>query len=219
MKLKTTLKILLIAATLLSAAASCSSPPKLPMASELKPSPPDEDLPGYSTASDEGVYDNAAMRISASHLKSVDGVYAKGESGFITSLIEGDYVLIRLTIENKSSGAKVIFNPAYVALMDNAANYKKPLDYTDLYDIVKDKDETGRTLTGIKGRMFDLTTTIAPGAKTSKLLIFNPFMEDASKAELVIKNIYIGKDTVNVMFPFGVKTVENKSQEKNWPWE
>lgn len=213
MKIKATVKTLLIAAIFLASAASCSSPPKLPMTSELKPSPPDEDLPGYSVASDEGAYDNAAIRVSARHLKSTDGVYAKGESGFITSLIEGDYVLIRLTIENKTPGSKIIFNPAYVALMDNAANYKKPLDYTDLYDIVKENDETGRTLTGIKGKMFDLTTTIAPGAKTSKLLIFNPFMEDASKAELVIKNIYVGKDTVNVMFPFGVNTVEKKSPE------
>ncbi len=208
-----TLKKLLAAFVPLIIAVSCSSPPKLPMTSELKPSPADEDLPGYSAVADEGVYDNPAMRISARHLKTNDGVYAKGESGFITSLIEGDYVIIRLTIENKTPGSKIIFNPAYVALMDNAANYKKPLDYTDLYDIVKDTDETGGSLTGVKGRIFDLTATVAPGAKTSKLLIFSPFMEDASKTELVIKNIYIGKNTVNVMFPFDVKTVEKKSPE------
>ncbi|MBI5970095.1 MAG: hypothetical protein HY884_02955 [Deltaproteobacteria bacterium] len=214
MKLRTTLKKLLTAFAPLIIAASCASPPKLPMTSELKPSPPDEDLPGYSAVSDEGVYDNAALRISARHLKSNDAVYAKGESGFLTALIEGDYVLIRLSIENKSSAAKVIFNPAYVALMDNAANYKKPLDYTDLYDIVKENDETGGKLTGIKGRIFDLTATVAPGGKTSKLLIFKPFIEEASSAELVIKNIYVGKDTVNVKFPFKVKTVEKKYTEK-----
>jgi len=211
MKLKTSIKRLLALSALLIVAASCESPPKMSMTSELKPSPPDDDLPGYSTVAEEGVYDNAALRISVRHLKAGDAVYAKGESGFITALIEGDYVLIRLTIENKSTGGKVIFNPAFAALTDNSFIYNKPLDYTDLYDIVKENDETGSKLTGIKGKIFDLTATVAPGGKTSKLLIFKPFMEDISKAELVIKNIYVGKDTVNVMFPFEVKTMEKKS--------
>ncbi len=119
-----TLKKLLAAFVPLIIAVSCSSPPKLPMTSELKPSPADEDLPGYSAVADEGVYDNPAMRISARHLKTNDGVYAKGESGFITSLIEGDYVIIRLTIENKTPGSKIIFNPAYVArLQSDVARY------------------------------------------------------------------------------------------------
>jgi hypothetical protein len=58
--------------------------------------------------------------------------------------------------------------------------YREPLDYTDLYYIVRRK-YVGKApeseLVGLEGKFYDLNITSLPAANTSKFLMFRPFKE------------------------------------------
>lgn len=116
-------------------------------------------------------------------------------------LLGTGHILIRMDIEN-SSKDKAIYNPALTALVDNEVNYHKPLDYTDFYELSVSNEEVGRSLSGVRASFYDLTVTLQPGEKTSRLLAFKGFPKTAKTANLSIKELYIGTDTVNIAFAF-----------------
>ena len=108
--------------------------------------------------------------------------------------------MFKLTIENKSEGS-VMYNTAYTVLTSDSGDYRKPLDFTDLYDISSDDN----SLAGLKGKFYDLNATVATGERTSRLLIFKPLSDEAEKAAVAIKEIYIGTSTRALSFPFTFK--------------
>lgn len=162
----------------------------------------ESDYPGYTKKESEAVFENQLIRLRAHPLLAGE---FKDPSPILNDLAANEFIIIHLEIENLSPQSKLIFNPAYLALITGAMDYFKPIDYTDLYDIVKEKDETGSSLRALKGRFYDLTVTLTPGKSVSKLLIFKPLTEDADTAELMIKNIYIGKEDLSLSLPFVVK--------------
>lgn len=162
----------------------------------------DAQYPGYTKKDREAVFENQLIRLKATPLLAGEFTH---QSQILNDLAAKDFIIIRVEIENLSPQSKLIFNPTYLALMTDSMDYYKPLDYTDLYDIVKEKDETGSSLRVLKGKFYDLTVTLTPGKSVSKLLIFKPLPEDADTAELMIKNIYIGKDDLSFALPFVVK--------------
>jgi len=182
--------LLLISIFLLSA---CASGPR-PEGQSLYPAEQKEK--GYSSVGRDHLFENEDVRISIRHVK-------KGEarSGpFFDTLLEKDYAVFSLTIENKGGG-DVMYNTAYTVLTSDALDFRKPLDFTDLYDITGDD----RALDGVKGRFYDLNATVAPGERTSRLLLFKPLSDKAEKAEVDIKEIYIGTSTRRLSFPFAFK--------------
>jgi hypothetical protein len=172
----------------------CASAPDSP----LFLYPEDFSAQGYTRTGNEWVYTGRDLRVYVKGYEDVaDGVEA--------DLKEKGYVLIAMGIEN-GSGKRVLYNPAMTTLMDNTMGYKKPLDFTDLYDMTS-KDKTGMEggLVGFGARFYDLSTTILPGEKTEKLLAFTPFDKGVTKAELVIKGVYIGTDIIDLKFPFALR--------------
>ncbi|MBI5562379.1 MAG: hypothetical protein HY894_05960 [Deltaproteobacteria bacterium] len=157
---------------------------------------------GYAAQSDTGVFESKLMRLAVTPLgsESFAGDVA-GEADAIGDLAKKHYIVVRLEIENKSVRSKLIFNPAYVALLTSANDYYKPLDYTDIYEIVNREDERPSAVMGLRGRFYDLTVTLAPGKKTSRLMLFEPIKEGSS-AELMINNVYIGREDISVRLPF-----------------
>lgn len=164
---------------------------------ELLLQPSDKGPEGYLKSGAEGVYQNKSLKITASIIRGANNAPA-----LIGELLDKKYVIIRLDIENRSAG-KVIYNPTYTVLSNDALDYRKPLDYTDLYDIKGSNGEN--ELAQLKGRFYDLTVTLLPGERSSRLLIFEPMSKDVKKAELTIKEIYVGTDTTRVSFPFEAK--------------
>ncbi|MBI5236379.1 MAG: hypothetical protein HY886_09055 [Deltaproteobacteria bacterium] len=162
----------------------------------------ESDYPGYAKKESTAVFENQIMRLKARPLLAGE---FKDQSPILNDLAAKEFIIIRLEIENLSPQSSLIFNPSYIALMTDSMDYFKPIDYTDMYDIVKEKDETGSSLRGLKGRFYDLTVTLMPGKSVGKLLIFKPLTEDADAAQLIIKNIYIGKEDVDLALPFVVK--------------
>ncbi len=136
----------------------------------------------------------ATIRASVRHMRKDE---AAPGGAFIAGLLDKGYVIFNLTIEN-ISGSKIIYNPAYTVLTNDSLDYRKPLDFTDLYDITGNEQE----VSALKGKFYDVNVTIHPGDATSRLLIFRPMSGKAAKAEVAIKEIYIGTSTESISFPF-----------------
>jgi len=166
---------------------SCSPEAKL---SYLMPD--DAPAPGHRAVGSESVFENKAVSASARQAR-------KNETSdpLLSSLLEKDFVIILMTIENRSS-SKAIYKPNYTALM-NSVDYLKPLDYTDLYEL------GGDTVDELRGAFFDLDAMIPPGEKVSGLLIFPPLSKEAKEAALQVNEYYVGTATTSFTLPFRLK--------------
>lgn len=165
--------------------------------------PDDNRLKGmyHKEGTEEGVFENGSIRVAVRHIKASD---YEG-SPLLKNLSDKKYVILSVAIENKSK-LKTIYNPSMTVLTDDSMDYKKPLDYTDLYEAALGDSALESGLSAMKGRFYDLALTLQPGEKTARLLIFEPLSENVGKADLAMNDIYIGTDTVNLRFPFLLKS-------------
>lgn len=181
---KTRILLLLLAACFLT---SCQPKPKL---AYLVPEA--QGVASYKARGAESIFENKTLVASARQVR-------KGEvsNPFLVSLLEKDFVIISMTIENRSA-SKAIYKPNYTALA-NAVDYLKPLDYTDLYEF------GGEAVDSIKGRFYDLDAMIPPGGSATGLLIFTPLSKDAKKAAVEVREFYVGTETMTFTLPFLMK--------------
>ncbi len=150
---------------------------------------------GYSAIGRMETFENDALKIGMRQ-----AVKNEPSPQLVQELLKKKYVVMHLSIENKSEG-KVIYNQSYTVLTDDALDYRKPLDYTDLYDIAENPGQ----LAEMKGKFYDLNVRLAPGEKTERLLIFPPLSKDATRVNLAVNEIYIGTGTISASFPFILK--------------
>lgn len=148
--------------------------------------------PGHRALGAESVFENKTVLASARQARDNEI-----SSPLLSSLIEKDFVVIYMTIENRST-SKAIYKPNYTALM-NSVDYLKPLDYTDLYE------HGGEAADELKGAFFDLDAVILPGEKVSGLLIFPPLSKEAKNAVLEVREYYVGTATTSFSLPFQLK--------------
>lgn len=179
-------------ALLVMIALACGCHPKPRAAMYLAP---DEKGPaGYKAAAGAGVIENGHMKVAARQVR-------KGEEGsaLLARLLEENFIIIDLVIQN-TSDRTIIYKPNLTSLTNDAMDFLRPLDYTDLYDL-GDFD----ALDEIRGRFYDLDVTLRPGQRSSRLLIFRPVSKNAKKAVLNIDDLYLGTDTLRLTFPFSFK--------------
>jgi hypothetical protein len=173
--------------------------------------PENPGVPGYSVTPKESIFENGLIKLTVTPLRPWAN---RINPPLVDELLGENFIILTMAIENRSR-EKALYNPANTSLTDSRAEYRKPLDYTDLYDIVKRRKE-GKSpeseLGALKGIFYDLNETILPGRKTSKLLIFRPLSEKGTAAVLRIKGVYIGTDTVDVYFPFSMRGAEVRQQ-------
>jgi hypothetical protein len=174
--------------------------------------PEESGAPGYYTTEEASIFENDLAMISLRPLRQENNATYPP---IIEELLDKNYAIFIMTIENRSP-KKAIYNPTFTSLRDNhQMEYRKPMDYTDLYDVVKDRKEgvsPESELRGLKGKFYDLNTTIPTGQKTSKLLIFRPLSEKAKSAVLTIREFYVGTDTISASFLFSVREAEGSEQ-------
>ncbi|MFZ3073395.1 MAG: hypothetical protein WA162_09140 [Thermodesulfobacteriota bacterium] len=149
------------------------------------------------------VYEKDSIKIA---IYSAVGADIAGNA-LLEKLLSRGYILLRMDIENKST-KKLAFNPAMSHLLAGAMDYKKPLDYPDLYQMLSTSDSSATPdaeLRSIKGRFYDTNTVLKAGEKTSKLLIFLPLDPGSKNAMFTMHELYVGTEVVTVAFPFVVK--------------
>ncbi|MEE9614894.1 MAG: hypothetical protein V3W31_08115 [Thermodesulfobacteriota bacterium] len=159
---------------------------------------------GYHQTEKASIFESEEIKISVSPINAADG-----DTGFpiINDLLTKDYVVFEMEIEN-GSGERVIYNPNHTSLMSNVMDYNKPLDYTDLFDIVMHGDDwiaAQKELRELKGRFYDLNTKLEPRRGVSKFILFRPIDKSATQVVLVIKELYFGTKTISVDFIFKVR--------------
>lgn len=166
----------------------------------LYPDRDEQGLAGYHNDGGTGVLENRNYRITVRHVLPGDEL---DQPDILMDLTKRGYVVLRMKIENRS-GKKITFNPVHTALTTDALDYKKPLEYTDFYELAGDKDDMTRERKAgaMKGLYYDLTLTLLPEGKASKLLIFPPLSDNVNKADLLVKDLYVGTDTEELYFPF-----------------
>jgi len=162
-------------------------------------------LPHYSTSDKTGIFSNDSLRVTATPL-SMDN--SLRHPLLVRELLKMEHPVFSITIENLSD-KKVIFNPDFSSATDNRLGFRRPLDHTDLFFLVRSMEGGGKLLKNMKGRFYDLTETVPPGGRSDKLLIFKPFEEKSTKATLTMQEVYVGDETVQLTFPF-LLIVESK---------
>ena len=180
-------------AAILACLWGCASTPEEPVflvAAETGPE-------GYTIKDGAWSFETKQIRASGKPLRPEE---LADEPDVIGILAAKNYIVVRMEIENISP-SKLIFNPAYVTLMTDADDYKKTLDYTDIYTILAGGEQEGGTNPTLKQPIYDLTLTLGPGDKVSRLLIFSPVDVDAESASLMINNIYVGKSDISITVP------------------
>ncbi|MBW7956898.1 MAG: hypothetical protein H3C68_03285 [Deltaproteobacteria bacterium] len=156
---------------------------------------PDEKGPmDYKAVAGAGIIENGYMKVAARQVR-------KGEEGsaLLARLLEENFIIIDLVIQNTSEKT-IIYKPNLTSLTNDAMDFLRPLDYTDLYDFGEFD-----ALDEIRGRFYDLDVTLKPGQRSSRLLIFRPVSKNAKKAALNIDDFYLGTDTLRLTFPFSFK--------------
>lgn len=173
-------------------------------------------LPGYSITEQNIVFSNNDVKVSISPLNSsktkklLEDNYANNP--LIEILTQPGYLVFLLDIEN-SSKAKVMYNPSLTTLFDNNMGLHKPLDYTDLYTLLRHLPNPEIIINNMKDIIHDLTLTLRPGQRGARLLMFSGIDEEASEVELTMKEVYIGTSTIAVSFGFKI-TEEPKENPK-----
>ena len=199
----------LMAALLLVTAFGCAStggPDKDAPLTGVTLTPAPASAKGYYYNRDTAVFENKSIRITIGQTLPIKGGASASSPGFLTILSNAGYLFLRMEID--SLGDKgVMYNTAHTSFLFGPLDYKKPLDYTDLYRIARGlypETPPERSLSSLRGLFYDLNTSISPGGGASKLLLFRPVSEKTGSATLTLKEIYIGTNTVSVSFPFKV---------------
>ena len=161
---------------------------------------------GYHQSGERSVFENVSVKIS---LERIKGLSEREKNPVIQKLLDENFVLLGMDIENRS-GHKIIYTPSHTSLITGAMGYEKPVDYTELYYILRGKGEEAAAETQIaslRGKFYDSNTQVFPGEKVSKILIFKPLEKDTTggSATLTIKELYVGTDTIDLAFPFSVR--------------
>ncbi len=128
---------------------------------------------------------------------------------FFDALLQRGFLFIRLSIHNRSDST-VIYNTSHTFLFAGVLDYKKPVDITDLYFIIRDEGaepQTLSTISGLKKSIFDASTRIRPSEKREKFLLFRPLAGESrgTRAVLGLNQLYIGTRTIDVKLLFRVE--------------
>ncbi|GMR04261.1 MAG: hypothetical protein BMS9Abin23_0152 [Thermodesulfobacteriota bacterium] len=158
---------------------------------------------GYSTSNYDMVFENKDVKFTVGQITTSE----ESASFLVDDFLLMNYVLLRIRIENKTR-YKIIFNPALVSLKDNKMGYEKPLDYTDFYQLSRDDNRFSRDISGLAKVFYDRTEIIKGGITRTKILVFPPFEKGVKKANLIIQGLYIGRENLDLTFPFVLKTEE-----------
>jgi hypothetical protein len=141
-------------------------------------------------------FENRDVTVTVEEARDADGTAA------FDLLREREFVLLKMSITNRSTRQKIHYDPIITALRYNVMGYSKPLDYPTLYEIAMSDRALERGLADFKRSFYDLGITVAPQETVTRYLIFRPVSKHAKRAQLVIQNLYTGEEIIDITFAF-----------------
>lgn len=182
--------------------AGCAAAPKTPTAlfPVLGEKTVELQKMGYKPHGRFWTFTSAETVITVSHITQdiIEPTYVD----VVDELAAKGYIFLRLEIKNLSYRINITYNPALTSLTTDSLDYKKPLDYTDFYDFVKESAGASGQLKALSSVIYDNTQTITAAHSASKYLIFPPLSKDFTTADLVITDLYIHTKPYALSFPF-----------------
>lgn len=182
--------------------AGCAATPKSPTAlfPILGEKTAEMQQMGYQPRGRFWSFTNAEVVITVSHITqdNIEPTYID----VVDELASKGYIFLKLDIKNLSNRINITYNPALTSLTTDSLDYKKPLDYTDFYDFVKENVGASAQIKALSSVIYDNTQTIIPAHTASKFLIFPSLSKDFTTADLVITDLYIGTKPYTLSFPF-----------------
>jgi len=153
--------------------------------------------PGYSMEAGGALYEDDSIMVSVTE-PAPDEL-----PGLFSELHSAGYVFLTVRVENLSD-ARVIFKPSYIRLTTDALDYSAPLDYTDLYEVARERGDPGEILTPVREKFYDLDVTLRPGGSVERLLVFRERSSGSDDAELRIREVYVGGTARDLAFGLAV---------------
>lgn len=114
-------------------------------------------------------------------------------------------VTFALEVEN-GSDQKLILDPGSIRLVVGYGPPLSPYNYAHLYMELPQGSDRQRILVDLRKAIFDKSTTIEPGEKTRKLLLFSRPEEVGPAAAVLFERLYVGDKEYKAALDF--KTVD-----------
>jgi hypothetical protein len=114
-------------------------------------------------------------------------------------------LLFALTLQNHSQ-APLIFNPGFVTIKTNRIGGIKPLDYADLYMLLRARPQAlADAQPLLEKHVWLQPETIPPGGASSRLLVFEPLPSKKTKSAVVdCAWLHLGGESFHMAFSYEV---------------
>lgn len=150
----------------------------------------------YTRRGDQLRFENRDVTVTVAETRDPDGTAA------FDLLRAREFVLLKMSITNRSSRQKIHYDPVITSLRYRAMGYSKPIDYPTLYEIAMSDRALERGLADFRRSFYDLGITVQPRETVTRYLIFRPVSKHAKRAYLVIQNLYTGEEIIDLTFTF-----------------
>jgi hypothetical protein len=154
----------------------------------------------YSVSGNSAIFAAGSLRVIVTPLSRYT---SHNQPSLVKSILNSGHTVFSIAIDNLSD-RKLIYNPSFSYVADNRLGYKRPLDFTDLYFIVREMEHGAERMRKMRGQFYDRNETVQPGKRIEKLLIFPPLEEHSTKATLTMQEVYVGTETMQLTFPFAL---------------
>ena len=124
----------------------------------------------YSVSGNSAIFAADSLRVVVTPLSRYT---SHNQPSLVEDILTSGHTVFSIAIDNLSD-RKLIYNPSFSYVADNRLGYKRPLDYTDLYFIVREMEHGAERMRKMRGRFYDRNETVRPGKRIEKLLIFPP---------------------------------------------
>ncbi len=111
------------------------------------------------------------------------------------------FFYFRLTIRNRT-GSQVEINPIFFAAVTDTPEYRKPLNYDELYRILKNFHDPSEFEDILQKSLPDFFSPIMNGEEKSGILIFRNFREKSKECLIKLDAMSIAGEPIAFTFPY-----------------
>ena len=124
-------------------------------------------------------------------------------------------LLFALTLQNHSQ-ASLVFNPGFVTINTNRIGGIKPLDYADLYMLLRERPQAlADAQPLLENHVWFQPETILPGGAASRLLVFGPLPSKKTKLAVVdCAWLHLGGESFHLAFSYEVPRLPKRRRRR-----